>query len=460
MTAVRNSRLWRMRLRAALSCLFLAGLLVPLLGSSASGQASAPIPDKTLTAADRAEVIDSICATVNRIYVFPEVARKMEATVRKKLKSGDYNAITSARQFAEALMTDMKAVCHDGHFGIRYFAEIPAGGNDTLTDEQRASYLAQLKRDNFAFRKVERLPGNIGYIDFRQFVGAEYAGATAIAAMNFLGNCDAIIFDLRQNGGGDPSMIQLLTSYLLPQSTHLNSFYIRESDSIQQFWTAAYVPGPRLDKADVYVLTSHFTFSGAEEFSYNIKNLKRGTIVGEVTGGGAHPVNEFYFPNLHFGVRVPYGRAINPISGTNWEGVGVKPDVEVPADQALNVAQTMALKKLMERQTDEDYKQMLAWQLQGLEAAANPVTLDPEDMAGIAGVYGERTITAENGALYYQRIGRPKLQMIPMTRDLFRFDALDYFRLHIVRDSSGAITAIEGLYDNGQVDRTPKGPAK
>lgn len=459
MAAVFDHRMSRSGLRSTLACLILLGAIVTLHGNVALAQAGSPMPDQTIGAADRAAIIDSVSATLSRIYVFPDVARKMEAAARKKLKSGGYDAITSARQFADVLTADMMEICHDGHFGIRYMAEIPPN-RDSLTDEQQAAYLAQLKRDNFGFRKVERLPGNIGYVDFRQFVGAEYAAPTAIAAMNFLGNCDAIIFDLRQNGGGEPSMIQLLTSYLLPQSTHLNSFYVRQSDSIQQFWTSAWVPGPRLEKADVYVLTSHFTFSGAEEFSFNIKNLKRGTIVGEVTGGGAHPVSEFHFANLHFGVRVPFGRAINPISGTNWEGVGVKPDVEVPADQALTVARTMALKKLIERQTDEEYKQSLAWQLDGLEAMTTAVTLSPEEMQACVGSYGERTITLENGALYYQRVGRPKLQMLPMTKDLFRFEAIDYFRLKLIRDASGAVGAIEGLYDNGMIDRSPKGSSK
>jgi retinol-binding protein 3 len=459
MAAVRHPRRSRPTRRLILSCLVTLGVLTALPGSAAFGQVGSPVPDQTIGAAERAAIIDSMSATLNRNYVFPEVAKKMETAARKKLKSGGYNTITSARQFADVLTADLMEVCHDGHFGIRYAAEIPPN-TDSLTDEQRAQYLAQLKRDNFGFRKVERLPGNIGYVDFRQFVGAEYAAPTAIAAMNFLGNCDAIIFDLRQNGGGEPSMIQLLTSYLLKQSTHLNSFYIRQSDSIQQFWSSAWVPGPRLDNADVYVLTSHFTFSGAEEFSYNIKNLKRGSIVGEVTGGGAHPVSEFYFANLHFGVRVPFGRAINPVSGANWEGVGVKPDVEVPADQALIVAQTMALKKLIERQSDEAYKQTLVWQLEGLEAIANPVTLSSGEMAAFVGTFGERTITFENGALFYQRTGRPKLRMTPMSTDLFRFDAIDYFRLKFVRDAAGAISAIEGRYDNGRVDQSPKGPSK
>ena len=159
--------------------------------------------------------------------------------------------------------------------------------------------LAQLRRENFYFERVERLDGNVGYLDFRQFVDARLAGATAVAAMNFLSNCDAIIIDLRQNGGGEPSMIQLLTSYFFDEPKHINSFYVRYSDSIEQFWTQAYVPGKKMPDVPLYVLTSSYTFSGAEEFTYNLKNLKRATIIGETTGGGAHPVSDRYFPTLN-----------------------------------------------------------------------------------------------------------------------------------------------------------------
>ncbi|MEW6051208.1 MAG: S41 family peptidase [Candidatus Zixiibacteriota bacterium] len=306
--------------------------------------------------------------------------------------------------------------------------------------------------------KLERLPGNIGYLDLRQFVGAEFAGQTAVNAMGFLANTDAIIFDLRQNGGGDPSMIQLLTSYLLKEPTHLNSFYIRQTDSIAQFWSAAWVPGQRLEKADVYVLTSSFTFSGAEEFTYNLKNLKRATIIGETTGGGAHPVEEHFFPSLHFGARIPFGRAINPISGTNWEGTGVKPDIEIPADKALVVAQQTALKKLLEKASSEDQKREMAWTLEGLEASLNPVTMLSTVLQSYTGTYGERTITLEEGRLYYQREGRPRFQLMPMAKDLFQLHGMDNFRLKILRDASGTVTGLEGRYADGFTDQSPKGP--
>lgn len=197
-----------------------------------------------------------------------------------------------------------------------------------------------MRLDNYCFEG--RAPGRQHrHLKLRCFADAGAAGATAIAAMNFLGGSDALIFDLRANGGGTPSMISSCSSYLF-EPTHLNSFYIRKEDETKQFWTQAYVPGPRLAKVPVFVLTSSRTFSGAEEFSYNLKNTKRGTIVGETTGGGAHPVRGYKVEGYDVTVAVPFGRAINPISGTNWEGKGVEPDIAVPADQALDVAYAKA----------------------------------------------------------------------------------------------------------------------
>jgi C-terminal processing protease CtpA/Prc len=167
--------------------------------------------------------------------------------------------------------------------------------------------------------------------------------------MNLLANTHALIIDLRQNHGGDPEMIALLSSYLFDQKpVHLNSLYWRDNDSSQQFWTLPYVPGKRFGKEKpVYVLTSGETFSGAEEFTYNLKNLKRATIIGESTGGGAHP-GGVYRLGTHFEVFIPNGRAINPISGTNWEGTGVQPDITMPREEAFKAAYNMALKQVLE----------------------------------------------------------------------------------------------------------------
>jgi C-terminal processing protease CtpA/Prc len=207
-----------------------------------------------------------------------------------------------------------------------------------------AQYRKEMERMNCGFVKVEILPGNVGYLKFDMFADPDVCGPTAVAAMNFLAHVDAIIFDLRENGGGDPEMIALLSTYLFSEPTHLNDLWERKDDTTHQHWTLPYVPGTRLDGKPVYVLTSSQTFSGAEEFSYNLKNLKRATIIGETTGGGAHPVAGHRIDD-HFMIGVPFARAINPISKTNWEGTGVEPDIKVPATDALTTAQKLAAEK-------------------------------------------------------------------------------------------------------------------
>jgi C-terminal processing protease CtpA/Prc len=185
--------------------------------------------------------------------------------------------------------------------------------------------------------------------------------------MNFINGTDALIIDMRKNGGGNPAMVALVCSYLFgPEPVHLNDLYWREGNRTDEFWTKKEVAGKRYLNKDVYVLTSKRTFSGAEEFTYNLKNLKRATIIGETTGGGAHPGGGFRI-NEHFGVFVPTGRAISPITKTNWEGTGVTPDISVPADQALLVARLMALKKTLSIVPNPDFKAGVQDEIEKLE---------------------------------------------------------------------------------------------
>ena len=409
----------------------------------------------------RGEIIDSISQALNEIYVFPEVAKKMEKTMRDNLKKGKYKDTETIDEFAEMLSRDLLDISHDKHLRVRYMtpeeaAEPERMSQEDVSDEDIAKQREMQRRraaaSNFGFKKLEILPGNIGYLKLDGFNDAEFAGPTAVAAMNFLANCEAIIFDLRENGGGSPSMIQLLTSYFLEEPTHINSFYVRAEDSINQFWTLPYVPGPKMTGTDLYVLTSNYTFSAAEEFTYNMKNLKRATIVGETTGGGAHPVTRGVFPNLNIAMSLPFGRAINPISGTNWEGTGVTPDIETSRDNALTAAHLEALKTLKENTTDPDRLAVIQWGITGLEAAMNPVTLDEETARSYTGAYGPRKITYDNGVLYYQREDRPRQELLPLTKTIFHMDGVGYFRLEFVLDDSGKAVKVVGHYDNGHTD--------
>lgn len=340
-----------------------------MLCISACAFAQPEQPDLSIDAATKTQVIDTILKRLNDSYVFPEVAKKMEESIRDRVTKKEYDQITSAKQFATQLTTDLQAISKDKHLRVRYSHQpIPERGprrEPTAADrEQRRRELTWL---NHGFGKVERLRGNLGYLEFVNFLDEELGAETVAAAMNFINGTDALIIDMRSNGGGNPAMVALVCSYLFgPEPVHLNDLYWREGNRTDEFWTRKEVAGKRYLDKDVYVLTSKRTFSGAEEFTYNLKNLKRATIIGETTGGGAHPGGGYRISE-HFQMFVPTGRAISPITKTNWEGTGVTPDVSVPADQALVVARLMALKKTVTKQANPDFKATVEDEIQKLE---------------------------------------------------------------------------------------------
>ncbi|HEY8503883.1 MAG TPA: S41 family peptidase [Gemmataceae bacterium] len=295
-----------------------------------------------------AEVVGALIKELKEGYVFPEAAEKMAEAVGAKLKAGDYDGLATGQELARRLTADLQEISKDRHLRVRCSTEpLPErlGGKEP-TPEMVKRMQRQARWRNAGFVKVERLPGNVGYLELRGFMDPEAGGEPLAAAMNFLANTDALIIDLRRNGGGTPLMVRLVCSYLFDEKpVHLNSLYFRKDDRTEEFWTLKEVPGKRYLGKDVYVLTSRLTFSGAEECAYNLKCLKRATIVGETTGGGAHPGGAVRLTD-HFLAFIPTGRAINPITKTNWEGTGVEPDVKVDADAALEKAHELALAKL------------------------------------------------------------------------------------------------------------------
>ncbi len=302
--------------------------------------------DTPLNSDDKADVIERLAKQLRAKYVFPEVGETMASAVEKSVADGDYDDIDDESGFATRLTDQLREICNDKHLRVRAGSPRNPG--------ERVGYRPV---DNHGFVKAEMLPGGIGYLKFNFFSGDVAAQKTAAAAMKFLANSKALIFDLRENGGGSPEMIAYLSSYLFEEPVHLNSFYNRPTDTTTETWTQKEVPGKKFGpEVPVFVLTSSYTFSGAEEFSYNLQNLKRGTLVGETTGGGAHPVMPVTLgPRMH--VTMPFARAINPITETNWEGVGVKPHVEVSAELALDKAIELANAQITELAAN-DAKQM------------------------------------------------------------------------------------------------------
>jgi hypothetical protein len=313
------------------------------------------VVDTPLDGATRAQVIDTALQRIASHYVDLDVAAKLEAAIRAHQKHGDYDRVTSSVAFAKLFSAHLQETAHDVHLGIRYKPSVvpPDPPPDAKPDPAAASAADAAERernrfDNGGFTRVERRPGNIGYVKFDSFSAAWQVGDTVAAAMSLIADTDALILDLRDNIGGYPEMVALVASYVFDgEPVQLSSIYWRNSGTTTgatvQSYTSSYVPGRRYGKEKpVYVLASRETVSAAEAFAYDLQSLKRATIVGETTMGGANPGNVFRVGD-HFRMQVAQGRAINPVTKTNWEGTGVKPDVSVSADLALATAEVMAL---------------------------------------------------------------------------------------------------------------------
>jgi hypothetical protein len=351
-----------------LAALTFAALVFTVAGSPAQGPFGPPKDQKPLPidADQRNKAIEAILAELEDRYVFPDVARKMRQAVEARREGKEYDAVQTGQELAEKLTAHLQEVAKDKHLRVMCSTEKltgpPKGEKAGPKGVERMREAG--RKMNGGYRRVERLPGNVGLLEVEGFMHPDVAAEPAAAAMNFLANTDALIIDVRSNGGGGPQSVALLCSYLFDEKpVHLNSLHWRKGDRTEEFWTLKEVAGKRYLGKDVYLLTSRRTFSAGEEFVYDLQSLKRATVVGEATGGGAHPGGMVPVAE-HFLVFIPTGRAINPITRTNWEGTGVKPDVPVAADKALETAHQLAVKKLLEKAPDDEARRLIQMDLE------------------------------------------------------------------------------------------------
>ncbi|HJV90074.1 MAG TPA: S41 family peptidase [Holophagaceae bacterium] len=335
-------------------------LVVPALTLVLTAQ-PAPSPSQPVTAAQRRAVVESLARELKVRYVFPDVAAKTGAALLAREAKGDYAGAATTEAFAAALSKDLRELGNDGHFRVRFDPAFKPMGDDedrTPTKAEVEEMRRFSQRHGFGVAKVEQLPGNVGYLDIRGFGPTEFVGPAFSAALSLLSGTEALILDLRQNGGGDPESVAYLVSHFFEEgdTRHLNSIYNRPKNTTRQYWTSPTV-APRYTRP-VYLLTSARTFSGGEECAYDFQTQKRATLVGETTGGGANPGG--MVPLAHgFNAFIPTGRAINPVTNTNWEHVGVKPDVAVPAAEALKAAHMAILKAFLAKAQDADDRKRL-----------------------------------------------------------------------------------------------------
>ncbi len=306
------------------------------------------LPDDGSLAAEQMsgrEIVTTALSLLRANYVFPDEAERAAAAVEARLEAGEYDDLDEIT-LTERLTSHLQEVTADKHLRVRLGGGPgPRPGPEKPPNREKMRQMGRL--DNFGIRQVERLDGNVGYLDVRRVAIPANAGPAITAAMELVAGTYALIIDLRHNGGGSPDGVVFWCSYLFDgEPTHLNDIFRADTGETRQFWALPYVPGTRYTDRPVYVLTSGRTFSGGEDFGYTLQALGRATVIGETTGGGAHPTRPFPIsPAVH--IEIPFARSVNPVTGTNWQGTGVVPDVAVPADQALDVAYARALEHVL-----------------------------------------------------------------------------------------------------------------
>ncbi len=408
-----------------------------------------------LTPAERETLIKAVCARIERVYPVEEIGRMTREGLSRKLNAGEYDNVQSRAEFAARVTADMESLSRDKHLDLYYDPALAAEVNARQKDRSKEgrvdpAEVESARWENFGFRELRMLDGQVGYLDLRTFFAARYAGATAVAAMEFLSGSKAVIVDLRSNGGGWDDMVTLLASYFadldetriaaLTQSTLDSSYFASVVPS--------FVPGKRLTGIPVYLLTSSRTASAAEAFVSIVKSLNRDVIsVGQRTAGAENPVGMLAL-DAQFVLKIPCYRKIYFGDRPGWEGTGLTPDVEVSSDRSLETAHLHALHELQRRLTDTVAQAKIRWAIDGYEALLEPKTIGLEILRSYAGRYYKASVVLEGQNLFVQFDDQPRKRLIPISSDYYLIEARDDLRLRFVGER-GRITALERIYSDG-----------
>ncbi|RUL77512.1 S41 family peptidase [Dyella choica] len=317
--------------------LALSWALVPCLATAAD------LDNSVMTADHQHEVIEQAAEVIQARYVDPELGRKVALALRQQASIDAFKPYREPEAFAQALTVELRKLSGDGHFRINYSAQpVPPPDAKTVDQYEEDDDSWAGPAINYGFESVRRLDSDIGYLDLRVFAPPRVAADLLQSAMTLLAQSKVLIIDLRNNGGGDSGMDMLMAAYLLDRPAEMSAIYDRPSNRLTRATSPVWVPGRRFGGTKpVYVLISHKTFSAAEAFTYDLQAMHRVTVVGEASGGGAHPYERRRLTD-HFLIKLPEMRSINPITGTDWQGVGVKPDVPTPPELALDKALELA----------------------------------------------------------------------------------------------------------------------
>ena len=408
------------------------------------------------------EIINEVNKLLIERYIFKDVAEEIEKNLMLEYDNGTFNDIDDVVSLAREITKILAKVSNDGH--LHLYKEHSQLEMLIAKRNQSQEEIQKLKQDrinnernsNFGFHKIEILEGNIGYLDLRCFCQVDYASEVASSAVKFLANTNAIIVDLRYNGGGETEMVILLASYLLGERVLFNTCENRYENFTEQYWTHVCSPGKVLKEKDVYILVDgKRTFSAAEDFAYGMQQLNRATVIGETTRGGGHPIDLFSIIDLLI-LQLPIARAINPITKTNWEKVGVKPDVLISSEIALDKAYEMCLEKLISKEQDQEKRMFLEFSLARFSARNKEIKIQQNLLNKYTGKFGRWMIVLEGEYLYLKEKSGQLNKLIPKSNNIFTFEdeLLSHIGLLYQNDSNTGELYLHCLYTHSREIRS------
>lgn len=342
---------------------------------SLEAQLSRELMDKTITA---------LSDSIYKYYIIEDKARELYTVLDKKRTDGTLQNATTAKEFTDNVNKLMYTIAKDHHLNL-FYSDEPltdfSGDPDTKAKWEKETR-EFLKANHYGIPDVRILPGNIGYLNTLFFGPLEYCADVIADAMQKIEDTDGLIIDLRNNRGSmDPNTMPFFSGYFFDTPVHLINYENRSAKTVRQMWSAAWVPGKKYLNKPVYILTSNQTFSGAEEFAFDFKMLKRAIVIGEKTKGGANPIVTVRL-NDNFHVAMPKEQALNPITGTNWEQVGVEPNIEMVAAEALNFTKLTLLRNLLATMVDKSKNEAIRQAIKDIEATVEVALPLKSDLKG------------------------------------------------------------------------------
>jgi len=402
----------------------------------------------------KAEVIDSVVAVFKRHYVHLNLVGRIEAELREHLQSGKYDQNSNLSRLLTELSRDLVRITGDKHINLLYVTDKQLAEDEDGTMETQMRYFHA--RSNYGFRAAEILPGNVGYIDLRAMSPPKWSERVADGCLNMISNADAIIVDLRNNSGGSPDMVRWMSGAFLADPVHLTTFVDRNGHAVDSSFSDDLDDRYDLSNIPLFLVTGPKAASGAEELAYNLKHLGRAVVVGQKTAGAAGLASLEHVRSLNIKIMIPKHQPIHPVTGSNWEGTGVQPDIPANDDNALDVAHLEALKALRAIVEDPDQHSELDWEVVSLQSKLHPYKTPTADLGELEGSYahsdglGVSRIELDGDVLRFKNIDQPWRDLHSLAPDVYALVGADWLRLRVERNDECEVIGVRYMYYGDQ----------